>query len=55
VPDRFQRLRGIVWTAVFAVATGVSSVVAAICGASTSTAVGLAGFGIILAVLSPRQ
>jgi len=55
VPDRFQRLRGVVWTAVIAVAAGISSVAAAICGVRTSTTTSLAALGVVFAVLSPRQ
>lgn len=55
MPDRFSRLRGIVWTAVFAIATGLVSVVVALCGASVQVTQSVAVSGLILATLATRQ
>ena len=54
-PDRVSRLRDVVWTAVVATAAGAMSVAAAAAGASTELVVSLGLYGIILAILAPKQ
>jgi len=54
-PDWVSRLRDVVWTAVVATAAGAMSVVAAAAGASTELVVSLGLYGIILAILAPKQ
>jgi hypothetical protein len=54
-PDWVSRLRDVVWTAVVATAAGAMSVAAAAAGASTELVVSLGLYGIILAILAPKQ
>lgn len=55
MPDIFEYLRGLVWTAVGAVVMGLASVAAALGGANLETVLSLGLLGVILGVLSPRQ
>jgi hypothetical protein len=54
-PDWVSRLRDVVWTAVVATAAGAMSVAAAAAGASTELVMSLGLYGIILAILAPKQ
>jgi hypothetical protein len=54
-PDWVSRLRDVVWTAVVATAAGAMSVAAAAAGASTELVMSLGLYGIILAILTPKQ
>jgi hypothetical protein len=51
----FARFDGVIWTALLSLVSGCAAVVAAIAGASIEIVAGLGLYGIILAILSPKD
>jgi hypothetical protein len=54
MPTLLSRLRDIVWTAVFSIASGSVALVAALLSADLELVLGFGVLGLILAILSPR-
>ena len=54
-PDWVSRLGDVVWTAVIATTVGALSIVAAVADADLELIISLGLYGVILAVLAPKQ
>jgi len=54
MPNWLSQLKNVVWTAFFALASGVIAVIAGVMGADASTVLGFGLFGLIMANLSSR-
>lgn len=55
MPDWFNRLRQIVWSAVAAVVIGILSVATAFAGQTVQIVVSLTGLAVVFAVLAPKE
>lgn len=55
MPNWRSRLKNVIWSAVLAVVAGIAAVLSGIFGDSQPLTLGIASFGIILAVLAEKQ